>query len=70
METAQMSYCFRSGEYMSVLFISVALASGTKPETGLVHGRAVCQKAWRAQRPADELPGDSQVSKWLEGILT
>lgn len=55
---------------MSVLFISVALASGTKPETGLVHGRAVCQKAWRAQRPADELPGDSRVSKWLEGILT
>lgn len=24
---------------MSVLFISVALASGTKPETGLMHGK-------------------------------
>lgn len=33
-------------------------------------GRAVCQKAWREQRPADELPGDSWVSKWLEGMLT
>lgn len=54
---------------MSVLFSGVGLASNTETGTGLMHVKG-CQMAWREQRSASGLPGDSQVSKWQERMLT